>query len=306
MSDIPCRTLGRTGELVSMIGLGGAHVGRQEHEEDSIRIVRTAIDNGITFMDNSWDDNEGRSENRMGKALRDGYRDRVFLMTKIDGQSWKAATAQLEESLRRLQTDTIDLLQFHEIIRMSDPDYVLAPGGALDAVLAARQAGKVRYIGFTGHKSPDIHLRMLEKANARGFRFDAVQMPLGVLDYHYNSFAKKVLPVLVENDIGVLAMKTLGAGFLPPSGIATKEECLHYALSLPVSVVITGCSTLPELEETIRAAKNFVPMSGEQRAALLERTAPAGAGGENELWKATQESRFDATMKNPGWLGREA
>ncbi|MBN1685371.1 MAG: aldo/keto reductase [Spirochaetales bacterium] len=306
MSDIATRTLGRTGEKVSMIGLGGANIGRQDSEQESISIIRTAIDGGITFMDNSWDYNEGQSEIRMGKALRDGYRDKVFLMTKIDGQSWKAATEQLEESLRRLQTDTIDLLQFHEIIRMSDPDHILAPGAGLDAVLAAQKAGKVRYIGFTGHKSPEIHLNMFTKAHERGFIFDTVQMPLGVLDHHYKSFEKQVLPVLVENNVGVLAMKTLAAGYLPTSGIATKEECLHYALSLPVSVVITGFSSLAELGETLRAARNFTPMTGELRAALLARTAAAAGGDQNQLWKSTSDMKFDATLKNPGLLGRDA
>jgi aryl-alcohol dehydrogenase-like predicted oxidoreductase len=306
MSDIPYRTLGGTGEKVSIIGLGGAHIGRQDSEQESIRIVRTAIDNGITFMDNSWDYNDGESEIRMGKALRDRYREKVFLMTKIDGQSWKAATEQLEESLRRLQTDTIDLLQFHEIIRMSDPDYILAPGAGLDAVLAAQKEGKVRYIGFTGHKSPDIHLNMFGKAKERDFIFDTVQMPLGVLDHHYDSFEKKVLPVLVENNVGVLAMKTLASGYVPESGIATKEECLHYALSLPVSVVITGFSNLSELEGTLQAARSFTPMSEEQRAALLARTKEAATGDQNQLCKSTSETRFDATLKNPGLLGRDA
>jgi aryl-alcohol dehydrogenase-like predicted oxidoreductase len=304
MSDIPYRTLGRTGQKVSIIGLGGAHIGSQPREQDSIRIIRTAIDNGINFMDNSWDYNSGNSEIRMGKALRDGYRGKVFLMTKIDGQSWKAATEQLEESLSRLQTETIDLLQFHEIIRMDDPDYVLAPDGALDAILEAQKAGKVRYIGFTGHKSPDIHLKMLEKAEERNFTFDAVQMPVGVMDHHYNSFERKVLPILAENNIGALGMKTLCDGYVPRSGIATKEECLHYALTLPVSVVITGCRTLSELEEALDAARSFTPMSAEVSAALLERTAKAGSGGEHEHWKETPESGYDSTMRVPAWLGR--
>ncbi len=304
MTEIPHRILGRTGETVSALGLGGAHIGSQEIENESIDIIRAAIDNGITFMDNSWDYHDGESERRMGKALRDGYRDKVFLMTKIDGQSWKAATEQLEESLTRLQTDTIDLIQFHEIIRMSDPDYILAPGSALDAVLEAQKAGKVRYIGFTGHKSPAIHLNMLEKARERGFTFDAVQMPVGVLDHHYNSFESKVLPALVEENIGILGMKTLASGYLPESGVATKKECLHYALSLPVHVVITGFKTEEELSQTLECGKSFTLMSVETRAELLERTRQIGAGSDNQLWKATPESRFDATIKNPELLGR--
>lgn len=304
MPEIPQRTLGRTGESVSALGLGGAHIGSQESEKESIEIIRTAIDSGITFMDNSWDYHDGESERRMGKALRDGYREKVFLMTKVDGQSRKAAMEQLEESLSRLQTDTIDLLQFHEIIRMSDPDYILAPGSALDAVLEAQKAGKVRYIGFTGHKSPEIHLNMLEKARARGFTFDTVQMPVGLLDHHYNSFESQVLPVLTEENIGILGMKTLASGYLPESGVVTKKECLHYALSLPVSVVITGFKTKEELDQTLESGRSFAPIGDNERAELLERTRKIGAGSDNQLWKATPESRFDATLKNPELLGR--
>ena len=305
MSDIPYRTLGSTGEKVSLAGLGGAHIGMLENEQESIRIIRTAIDNGITFMDNAWDYHDGVSEIRMGKALRDGYRDKVFLMTKVDGQSRKAAVKQLDESLSRLQTDTIDLLQFHEIIRMDDPDYILAPGSALDAIIEAQKAGKVRYIGFTGHKSPDIHLKMLQAAEDRGFTFDAVQMPLSIMDPHTNSFEKKVLPVLEKNGIAALAMKTLCSSFLLEAGIATKEECLHYAMSLPVSVVITGCKTVEELEQTLEAARNFKPISAELRSDLLRRSAREAQSGELEPWKAPGLTRYDATDKNPEWIDRD-
>ncbi|MBP1718548.1 MAG: Twin-arginine translocation pathway signal, partial [Deltaproteobacteria bacterium] len=205
----PYRPLGRTGEMVSLVGLGGYHIGIQKEEQESIRLIRTAIDNGINFLDNSWDYNEGVSEIRMGKALRDGYRQKVFLMTKIDGQDKRTAGNQLEECLRRLQTETIDLLQFHEIIRMEDADRIFASGGALEAVLEAKKAGKVRYLGFTGHKSPAIHLKMLQTGLDHGFIFDAVQMPLNVMDAHFDSFEKRVLPVLQENNIGVLGMKPL-------------------------------------------------------------------------------------------------
>jgi aryl-alcohol dehydrogenase-like predicted oxidoreductase len=182
------RTLGSTGQKVSAIGLGGFHIGNPVLESESLKIIRSAIDRGITFMDNCWDYHEGKSEVRMGKALRDGYRDKVFLMTKIDGRSKAGAAAQIDESLRRLQTDHVDLLQFHEIIRMDDPDRIFAPGGALEAVLEARKAGKLRYIGFTGHKDPSIHLHMLQTAAQHQFRFDTVQMPLNVMDAHYRSF----------------------------------------------------------------------------------------------------------------------
>lgn len=295
------RTLGRTGEEVSIVGLGGAHIGMQDDESDSIRIVRTAIDNGINFMDNCWDYFDGLSEIRMGKALREGYRSKVFLMTKIDGRDKKTAAKQIDESLRRLQTDNIDLLQFHEIIRMSDPARIFAPGGAMEAVLEAKKVGKVRYIGFTGHKSPDVHLEMLQMALDNGFIFDAVQMPLNIMDAHYDSFEKMVLPVLLENNIGVLGMKPMGGGLFLRSNVVTAVECLHYAMSLPISVVITGCDSLAILQQALEAVRSFSPMSEEQRSALLSRTAKAAYGGEYELYKT--DTIFDATSLNPHWLG---
>src|SRR5882724_5848078 len=202
-NGVPLRALGHTGERVSIVGIGGYRLARPGVSiEESIRIVRTGLDQGLNFLDNCWDYNGGQSELRMGKALRDGYRQRAFLMTKIDGRDKKTGARQIEESLRRLETDHIDLLQFHEIIRMSDPDRIFAAGGAMEAALEAKKAGKIRYIGFTGHKSPDVHLKMLETAANHHFRFDSVQMPLNVMDAHYNSFEKNVLPVLVKNDIG--------------------------------------------------------------------------------------------------------
>jgi len=300
-NGIPYRRLGRTGEMVSLIGIGGYHLGRQADEEETIRIVRTALDNGINFLDNCWDYNGGASELRMGKALRDGYRDQAFLMTKIDGRSKASATQQIEESLRRLQTDRIDLMQFHEVIRMSDPERVFGPDGALEAVLAAQGAGKIRYIGFTGHKSPAIHLMMLETARQHGFTFDAVQMPLNVMDAHYDSFARQVVPVLVEHDIGVLGMKPMGDPFVLVSGTVTAIECLHYAMNLPTSVVITGCDSLPVLEQALRAARTFRPLSEAAVAGLLVRTAQAAREGKYELYKTTHH--FDGTYQNPQWLG---
>lgn len=305
MSDhrngIPYRRLGRTGEMVSVVGVGGYHLGRQADEQEAIRIVRTAIDGGINFLDNCWDYNAGASEIRMGKALRDGYRDRAFLMTKIDGRNKDTAARQIDESLRRLQTDCIDLMQFHEVIRMTDPERVFGAGGALEAVIAAQRAGKIRYVGFTGHKSPAIHLRMLETARAHGFRFDAVQMPLNVMDAHYDSFATQVVPALTEQDIGVLGMKPLGDPFVLVSGTVTAVECLHYAMNLPTSVVITGCDSLPVLEQALDAARSFRPMSEAAVGALLGRTAPAARDGKYELYKTTRH--FDGTYQNPQWLG---
>src|SRR5438105_206886 len=258
--SVPHRTLGRSGEKVSIIGLGGHHIGRPKDEQLGIRIIRTALDNGVNFLDNCWDYNDGQSEIRMGKALRDGYRQKAFLMTKIDGQTKKAATQQLEESLRRLQTDHIDLLQFHEVIRETDPARILGAGGSLEAAVEAKKQGKIRYIGFTGHKSPDIHLKMLETAFAHQFTFDSVQMPLNVMDAHYNSFEKKVLPVLVKHGIGVLGMKPMGDKQILNSKTASPIECLHYAMNLPTSVVITGCDSLKILQQALDAARSFKPL----------------------------------------------
>jgi predicted aldo/keto reductase-like oxidoreductase len=298
---MPYRTLGRTGERVSLVGLGGAHIGTQHDEQESIRIIRTAVDGGITFLDNCWDYNDGKSEERMGKALRDGYRQKVFLMTKIDGRTRQSAALQLDESLRRLQTDHLDLLQFHEIIRMSDPDRIFAPGGALEAALAAKQAGKIRYIGFTGHKSPDIHLHMLETAAAHDFTFDTVQMPLNVMDAHFNSFVKRVLPVAVGRDMGVLAMKPMGDRHILDSKAVSPFECLHFAMNLPVSVVITGCDSIPIVRQAVDAAKTFRPMSDAQVAALLSKTEMEAQNGKYELYKTSDH--FDSTAHHKEWLG---
>src|ERR1035437_9938557 len=298
------RVLGRTGEKVSAIGVGGFHLGLgQVDEQLAIRIVRTAIERGVTFMDNCWDYNDGVSEIRMGKALRDGYRDRAFLMTKIDGRSKKEAARQLDESLRRLQVDYLDLVQHHEVIRYEDPHRIFHEEGANAALVEAREAGKLRYIGFTGHKDPRIHLYMLEVAAAHGFTFDAVQMPLNVMDAHYRSFEKQVLPYLVEHDIGVLGMKCLADGILLESNTVTPIECLHYALNLPTSVVITGIDSLEILDQAVEAVRTFRPLSEQQAASLLARTAQAASSGEFEPFKTT--SVFDGTAQHPEWLGEE-
>jgi aryl-alcohol dehydrogenase-like predicted oxidoreductase len=302
--EMPLRELGSTGEKVSAIGLGGWHLGTSTVDEAlAIRIIRTAVDAGINFLDNSWDYNDGASETRMGKALGDGYRRKAFLMTKIDGRSRKEATRQLEESLRRLRTDCIDLVQHHEIIRYEDPDRVFDPEGANAALLEARQAGKLRYIGFTGHKDPRIHLQMLAVAEERGFEFDAVQMPLNVMDAHYRSFEKEVLPELVKRKIGVLGMKSMGNGVILRSGVVTATECLHYALSLPTSVVITGIDSLEILDQAFEAMRTFRPLDQAQVQALLEKSAAAAMRGEFEPFKNT--SLFDATAMNPQWMGEE-
>jgi aryl-alcohol dehydrogenase-like predicted oxidoreductase len=300
--SIPMRTLGRTGERVSAIGLGGFHLGKPDlPEAESVRIIRAGIDAGLNFLDNSWDYNGGMSEIRMGKALRDGYRERAFLMTKIDGQTRTSAAQQIAESLRRLQTDAIDLLQLHEIIRMEDPDRIFAEGGAIEAVLEAKDAGTIRYIGFTGHKSPTIHLKMLETASEHGFRFDTVQMPLNVMDAHFESFEKKVLPVLVKGGIGVLGMKPLGDRQIPASRTVTPVEALHYAMNLPTSVVITGCDSMEVLEQALHAARSFRPMPPQAVRALLAKTASAAQAGAFERYKTTRD--FDSTVAHPQWLG---
>jgi aryl-alcohol dehydrogenase-like predicted oxidoreductase len=296
------RTLGGTGERVSAIGVGGWHLGLpQVDEQTAIRIVRSAIDAGITFLDNSWDYNDGASEMRMGKALRDGYRERAFVMTKIDGRSRKEATRQLDESLERLGVDCIDLVQHHEVIRFEDPHRIFADDGANTALLEARRAGKVRYIGFTGHKDPSVHRYTLEVADSYGFRFDTVQMPLNLMDAHYRSFEKEVLPELVSRSIGVLGMKSMSNGILLKSNTVTPIECLHYALNLPTSVVITGIDSMQILDQALEAIRTFRPFGKEEIDQLLAKTATAAVAGRFEPFKTT--SIFDATAQNPQWLG---
>lgn len=299
-NGVPYRTLGNTGEKVSCIGLGGYHIGMPSNEQDSIRIIRTALDEGINFLDNCWDYNDGNSEIRMGRALQDGYRQKAFLMTKIDSHTQQGAAKQIDESLRRLQSDHLDLLQFHEVIRPGDPEAIFGAKGGMEAAVAAKQQGKVRYIGFTGHKSPEIHLKMLQTAFAHNFTFNTVQMPLNLMDAHYDSFQKLVLPVLVAHNIGVLGMKPMGSGLILETKTVTPVECLHYALNLPTSVVITGCDTLPILQQALQVARNFRPLSQDQVAALLAKTEQAAQGGEHELYKTAHN--FDGTIQNPQWL----
>ncbi len=294
------RQLGSTGQRVSAIGLGGFHISVPS-EDEGIRIVRSALDRGMTFLDNCWDYADGVSEVRMGKALRDGYRQKAFLMTKFDGRTKKAASQQIDESLTRLQTDHIDLIQFHENIRLEDPDRFFAKDGALEGVMAAKQAGKIRYIGFTGHKDPLVHERMLEVAKQHNFHFDSCQMPLNPMDAHFRSFAKDVVPKLVEQGIAVLGMKPMGGGNVLKSNTVTPIECLHYALNLPTSVVITGCDSMAILDQAFEAARTFKPMSESEVAAILNKTQEAAAHGQFEPFKTTQV--FDGTAQHPQWLG---
>lgn len=299
------RTLGTTGERVSAIGLGGWHLGLSPVPEKlAIQLVNSAIDRGITFMDNCWDYNEGLSEIRMGKALREnGNRQKVFLMTKIDGRSKKEAMRQLEHSLERLQTDCIDLVQHHEILRFEDPNRIFDPEGANAALLEAKQQGKLRYIGFTGHKDPRVHLYMLEVAQENGFHFDTAQMPVNLMDAHFRSFSNMVVPECVKQGVGVLAMKTMGNGQILKSKTVTPIECLQYALHLPTSVVITGIDSMEILDQAFRAADSFRPFSDEQWKGLLAKTKSAASKGEFELFKTS--SVYDGTAQNPEWLGSE-
>ncbi len=295
------RTLGKTGEKVSAIGLGGYHLGFPPEPATAIQIVRSAVDRGITFLDNCWDYHLGESERRMGIALRDGYRERVFLMTKFDGRTKSSTARQIDESLQRLQTDHIDLIQYHENIRMEDPDRFFAANGPLEALMEAKRDGKIRYIGFTGHKDPLVHLRMLEVAVHHNFHFDACQMPLNLMDVHFRSFGQTVLPRLVELGISVLGMKSMGDGNLLKSGCVTPMECLHYALNLPTSVVITGRESLTILDQAIEAADTFRPFTYSQMSALLLKTTDAAMTGQFEPFKNT--AQFDGTAQNPQWMG---
>lgn len=299
--DMIYRQLGTTGETVSAIGLGGYHLGKQASPDESIKLIHAAIDNGINFIDNCWDYNNGISEVRVGQALRDGNREKVFLMTKMDGRTAAEYNKQLEESLGRLRTDTIDLVQFHEVIRMEDPDRIFAPGGALEAAIAARDAGKIRFIGFTGHKDPAVHLRMLQIAQQHNFHFDTVQMPVNVMDAHFRSFTNEVMPVALKEGIGVLAMKTFGDHFILDSKTVEPIEALHYSLTLPVSVVITGIDSMPILDQALKAARTFKPLTKPEIASLLARTEAAASQGKYEPFKTT--AHFDGTAANPKWLG---
>jgi len=305
--DMLYRPLGSTGEKVSLIGMGGAHLSRKPlTEQDAIRLIHAALDRGINFLDNSWDYGHGNSEKWMGAALaQGGYRQKAFLMTKLDGRTKESAKTQLEESLTRLKTDHIDLVQFHEILRFDDPDRIFDEGGALEALSQAKRDGKLRYVGFTGHKDPRVHLYMLDVAKQHGFTFDAVQMPLNVMDASFRSFSHLVVPELVKRDIGILGMKTMGDGVFLKSGAPISPiECLHYAMNLPTSVVITGIDSEQILDQAFAATRAFKPMSGEAVAALVERVKPYAANGRYEFFKTS--SHFDTTAKHPDWLGDES
>lgn len=300
------RPFGRTSEKISAIGMGGFHLGKRAvTDAEATRLIHQGVDRGITFMDNCWDYNDGRSELRMGAALAEGgYRDKVFLMSKMDGRTKEEALKQIDQSLLRLRTDRIDLVQHHEILRYDDPDRVFAEGGAMEGFLEAKKQGKLRYIGFTGHKDPRIHLQMLAVAQERGFHFDSCQMPLNVMDAHFRSFGHLVLPHLVAEGIAPLAMKTFGDGVILKADAPIKPlEYLHFSLNLPVSVVITGIQNQRDLDQAFEAVKTFKPMDKATVAELLSRSKPYALEGKYELFKTS--ATFDGTAKNAAWLGED-
>lgn len=299
------RDLGATGVQVSVVGLGGSHIGQaQLAEDEALRLIHEALDRGINFLDNSWDYNEGRSEERVGKALaQGGYREKAFVMTKIDGRTKEVAADQINDSLKRLKVDHIDLLQHHEVIRFDDPDRIFNEGGAMEAVVAAQQAGKVRFIGFTGHKDPHVHLYMLSVAQKHGFHFDTVQMPINIMDAHFRSFSQMVVPEAVRQNIGVLGMKGFGNGIILKSGVVEPMDCLRYSLNLPVCVLITGITSKMLLDQAFAAAKSFQPMDEAAVAALISKTEEVATNGKYELFKTT--AHFDSTARHPDWLGSD-
>jgi aryl-alcohol dehydrogenase-like predicted oxidoreductase len=269
-------------------------------EQDAIRLIRQAIDRGITFMDNCWDYNEGASELRLGKALQDSYRQKVFLMTKIDGRTKAEAARQIDTCLQRLQTECVDLMQFHEVIRIEDPDRIFADGGAFEAMMEAQKAGKIRYIGFTGHKDPYVHLRMLEVARRHNFHFHAVQMPLNVMDAHFRSFTHEVLPVIKREGIAALGMKAFGDHYILDSKTVTPIQALPFCLNLPIAVHITGIDSQQVLDQAFEAVRTFKPLTRGDVSSLLNRTRSAGLEGKYELYKTS--THFDGTQQHPTWI----
>lgn len=283
LNGMPYRILGKTGLKVSLLGVGGHHIGnRRITDETSLAVIRGAIDRGVNFLDNAWHYNNGRSEELMGKALKDGYRDKVYLMTKHHGREPKTAQQHLEESLKRLQTDHIDVWQFHEIMTLDEVEHIHS-SGVLDFVMKMKDQGKIGHIGFTGHAHPAVHKAMLEK----GFEWETVQMPINVLDHHYLSFSQQIIPMLQERNIGIIGMKSAASGNIIRNNIATIKECLTFTMSLPVSTLISGMEKTAYMLENVEIAKNFTPMSEATMAALLDKTYKHAQGGTHEWYKKT-------------------
>ncbi len=288
VNGMPYRLLGKTEAKVSLLGLGGYHIGVIPSQEVAVSLIRNALDEGVNFLDNAWEYHDGMAEVRMGIALEGGYREKAFLMTKVCGRDEKTAMGHLEDSLRRLKTDVIDLWQFHEINYDNDPDLIFAKNGAINAAIKAKEQGKIRFIGFTGHKSPHIHLKMLRQ----DFPWDAVQMPINILDFHYRSFTREVVPVLLERKIGVVAMKSAACGAINKGTEASPAECLRYAMSLPISVVVSGVTTQEMARQNIETAKTFKPMEESEKRALLDKVRHVAGDGRYERFKSTQD--FDS------------
>jgi aryl-alcohol dehydrogenase-like predicted oxidoreductase len=281
---MPLRPFGKTGVKVSQLGLGGWHIGIQKERSESHRLIHLAMDHGINFLDNSIDYNEGQSELRMGEAIK-GRRDQVFLMTKHNFRDKKSAMRDLEISLQRLQTDYLDLWQFHSIERVEDPDWIFEQNGAIEAAELAKKQGKARFIGFTGHKSPDYHLKML----AKPYAWDALQMPLNALDPHFRSFERLVLPEAVRRNLGIVGMKPMAFQNAPKTGAISAIECLHYAMSLPVSVTLTGCETEERLRTALEAVRTFKRLGEAEMQALRDRMRPFVKEGKAEPYKITTD-----------------
>jgi uncharacterized protein len=304
--EIPKRPLGKTGVEVSMLCLGGYHIGVPP-EDEAIRIVHTAIDHGITFMDNAWEYNGGESERRMGVALaQDGYRDKAFLMSKncAHDRTYDNSMVKLEESLRRLQTDYLDLWQIHEVVWPNDPDRIFAPGGAAEAMLKAKEQGKVRFIGFTGHKSPSIFRRML----SQGFPWDTLQMPVSVQDANFNSFQREIFPIAQEQGVGVIGMKSLAAGHLfdDPAIEITADEAIRYALSQPVASLCVGVDKMSVLEQDLRIGRGFVPMTAEEQIAAVDKVFHHCWAGQHEPFKTSHDYEGDEARREHGLPLRQA
>ena len=290
--EMPRRALGKTGVQVSALCFGGAHWGRIQDDGEAIRLLHAAVDAGVNFFDNAWEYNGGRSEELMGKALQ-GKRQQVILMTKVcsHGREKKVALQQLDESLRRLKTDYLDLWQIHEVVYEDDPDRHFAPNGATEALLEAKRAGKVRFIGFTGHKHPGIHLKML----SHGFPFDACQMPLNVFDGTYRSFEHEVLPVLAQRGIGALGMKSLTGNAEPiKQGVVTPQEAIRYVLSLPIASLVSGIDSPQVLKQNLDIVRRFSPMTVAEMEGLRTRVATYAMDGRFELFKST--NRYDGPI----------
>jgi uncharacterized protein len=285
-AGIPLRPLGRTGQSVTMICLGGYHSSVHANEQDSIRLIQRAVDEGITFLDNAWDYHNGGAEERMGKAISQGNRrEKVFLMTKCCGRTAKDAQSHLEDSLRRLRTDHLDLWQFHEIVYDNDPDWIFADGGAIEYALKAKEEGKIRFLGFTGHKDPSIHLKMLDKP----YPWATVQMPLNVMDSQFRSFQHRVLPVLNQRGIAPIAMKSLGGnGKIVSEANVAIEEALRYVLSLPIATLVSGIDSEKVLEQNLKIVRDFKPMTTDEMAAIENKVRPYAGDGRFELFKSSK------------------